>query len=82
MREMVVALACPVTLPLSGQDLMAPSLSPAPESDTASHSSVESVLEQEVRVLHFTPVWTVYRQHLGIRFSSGCVVVKPQAATQ
>ena len=49
MREMVVALACPVTLPLSGQDLMAPSLSPAPESDTASHSSVESVLEQEVR---------------------------------
>ena len=39
---MVLALACPVTLPLSR------SLSPAPGSDTTSHSSVESVLEQEV----------------------------------
>ena len=44
---MVLALACPVTLPLSGQEMMARSLSPSPESDTTSHSSVESVIEQE-----------------------------------
>ena len=39
---MVVALACPISLP------MARSLSPGPESDTTSDSSVESVVEQEV----------------------------------
>ena len=42
---MVLALACPVTLPLG----RSPPLSPSQESDTTSHSSVESVLEQEVR---------------------------------
>ena len=40
---MVLALACPVTLPLG----RSPPLSPSQESDTTSHSSVESVIEQE-----------------------------------
>ena len=72
--EMVVALACPITLPLARP------VSPGPESDTTSHSSVESVIEQEALkqsshkngrimflfssiVIHWTNIYTWQSSH-------------------